>query len=292
MNYFFSYANLSKSLKNLLIFFPILISNIQIEFEHILKLVLGFIIFFVITNCVYIVNDFIDKSKDRRNILKTKNLGHNISKNNFYITNFFLFIFFLAILKTNLSNIYLICYLVNFYLYSFFFKKIKYYDIFFLNLFYILRLLYGAELVKIDISYWFIIFFSTLFLSLSIFKRYIQVYQNKLINKNKIIPYNLNDIFLFKKLIIFFMIINFLVIFFYFTQDYFFLRFMSSSHTYIFISLEIKVLIFLYYLINYIRIFFLLINNKIKEDIFQFVAKDKFILFSTITLILIIISFI
>lgn len=288
MNYFFSYANLSKSLKNLLIFFPLLISNIQIEFEHIFKLVLGFIIFFVITNCVYIVNDFIDKSNDGQNILKTKNLGHNISKKNFYLINFFLFIFVVAIQKTNLSNIYLICYLVNFYLYSLFFKKIKYCDIFFLQLFYIFRLFYGAELVKIDISYWFIIFFSTLFLTLSIFKRYIQVNQNKLINKNKIIPYNLNDIFLFKKLIIFFMIFNFLIIFFYFTQDYFFLRFMSSSHTYIFNSLEIKVLIFLYYLINCIRMFFLLINNKIKEDIFQFVAKDKFILFSTITLILII----
>ena len=82
----------------------------------------------------------------------------------------FLPILFLSV-KLDLFSSYLILYIFSFYIYTFKTKFIKFFDLIFLNSFYIFRLLYGCDLVGIEISYWFIIFFSTLFFILSIFKK-------------------------------------------------------------------------------------------------------------------------
>ena len=58
-----------------------------------------------------------------------------------------------------------------------------------LNNFYIIRILYGAKLFVIDITFGFIIFFYFLFLGLSTAKRSIQVSSNKLKMNNLISPY-------------------------------------------------------------------------------------------------------
>ena len=68
MNNFFSYTNLSKSLKNLLIFVPIFLSNKSLELYDVHKLLIGFFLFSIITNIIYLINDFKDKDIDKKNI--------------------------------------------------------------------------------------------------------------------------------------------------------------------------------------------------------------------------------
>ena len=73
-----------------------------------------------------------------------------------------------------------------------------------LNNFYIIRILYGAKLFVIDITFGFIIFFYFLFLGLSTAKRSIQVSSNKLKMNNLISPYYVGDLKILKKYFIFF----------------------------------------------------------------------------------------
>ena len=160
MNNFFSYTNLSKSLKNLLIFVPIFLSNKSFVNFDIYKLLIGFLLFSVITNIIYLINDFTDKEIDKKNILKKDiNSAFNISSNNFIFLNFFLFFLILGIFFIGYLNKFIILYLINFYLYTYIIKQIKFLDIISLQFFYIARFGYGAELVDIQLSLWFVLFF-------------------------------------------------------------------------------------------------------------------------------------
>jgi 4-hydroxybenzoate polyprenyltransferase len=292
IKYFFSYRNLSKSLKNLLIFFPIIFSNINITQRVIQDLLLGFFIFFVITNFIYVINDYIDKIRDLKNCLKYSNsLGNNLSKKNFFLVNIFLLFFLLMVTILKYGHLSLWLYIINFYFYCCFLKKIKYMDVISLHLFYILRLFYGSELVDINISFWFISFFSTFFLILSLYKRYIQIYVNNLSKANSIIPYNTNDAVKIKYLIYLMIIINFSIIILYFMKSHLGLNFLSSTHTNFNFYLEKNLLILVFYYVNVLRLNYFVLKNKIYEDIFYFVTKDKFILLSSFLFIIFILIF-
>ena len=225
MNNFFSYTNLSKSLKNLLIFVPIFLSNKSFVNFDIYKLLIGFLLFSVITNIIYLINDFTDKEIDKKNILKKDiNSAFNISSNNFIFLNFFLFFLILGIFFIGYLNKFIILYLINFYLYTYIIKQIKFLDIISLQFFYIARFGYGAELVDIQLSLWFVLFFSSLFIVLALSKRLIQVVENNLKPYNQIIPYDISNKLILKKTIYFFSSINFIIILLFFFKDYFLLK--------------------------------------------------------------------
>ena len=285
MNNFFSIRNLSKSFKNFLIFLPIIFSNQNINSSDLVSLFFGFIIFFIITNIIYIINDYTDKENDKDNKLKLKNnIGYLISKQNFFFINFLLIIFLILLFKTNYFNKYIFLYISNFYLYNFLLKKIKLLDLISLNIFYLARLGYGAELVGVELSLMFVTFFSTLFFILSIFKRIIQINVNNLDYKNQIISYNHNDIYLLKILTFLLLALNILTIFFLFDPPDIFSS-INTKFDYEIISL-FPVIIF--YSLNFLRLINFRFNNKIKVDIFQFVVQDKLILFSSLISIIII----
>lgn len=287
ISYFFSFNNLSKSFKNLLIFLPIFLSNLEITLNHIQDLFLAFFFLFILTNFVYVINDYIDKEKDFKNFLKKNNsIALSLTRKEFILINV-LFIFYLILLSTQkYGNLSLWLYVINFYVYCYFFKKKKYIDVISLNLFYIFRLSYGAELTNIIISYWFLLFFFTFFLIFSFFKRYIQIYVNRLIEQNPIIAYSFKDLMKIKNIMLILLIINFSILVLYFFQNYFNLNILSSAHTNITFSLKNKILIIIFYLINTLRLVYIFHKKIIQEDIYQFIIKDKFVL---ITLILFII---
>jgi len=284
MKKFFNYKNISKSLKNLLIFFPLCLSNKAFEINNFYTLFFGFIVFFFITNLIYIINDFSDKKIDKKNILKeNSSIGSELSKKTFIFVNFVLIIVTLTSYFLGYFNKFLIIYIINFYLYSYVFKKIKFLDILSLHFFYMARLAYGAELVGVNLSLWFIAFFSSLFLILAIGKRIIQIKENRLIAKNDIIPYSIKNIKTLKTIMVFLALFNFATIFMFFFKNHLdFLNILSSMSTKSSYSyLETLTILFFYYL-NSIRILYKLLKSKIKKDIFQYVARDYFIIFSTI----------
>ena len=288
MNNFFSYTNLSKSLKNLLIFVPIFLSNKSFVNFDIYKLFIGFLLFSVITNIIYLINDFTDKEIDKKNILKKDiNSAFNISSNNFIFLNFFIFFntwnFFIGYL-----NKFIILYLINFYLYTYIIKQIKFLDIISLQFFYIARFGYGAELVDIQLSLWFVLFFSSLFIVLALSKRLIQVVENNLKPYNQIIPYDISNKLILKKTIYFFSSINFIIILLFFFKDYFlYLDFFSSPQTKLNYSFTQIITVLFFYFLNGFKILHDLHNSKIRIDIFQYVARNPLVIVSLMLIIII-----
>ncbi len=77
--------------KNILIFFPLLISNRTPNTSDILMLIYGFLIFTFVTSICYATNDFTDLKKDLLNKLKTKKTTLKKKCNN-YSKFFFTFV--------------------------------------------------------------------------------------------------------------------------------------------------------------------------------------------------------
>jgi len=263
--------------KNFLIFSPLLLSNRLVTSADFFILTYGIIIFTVMTSICYATNDFTDKKKDLINKLKSDK--KTLKKNTIILLNFFLLLFLLSLyVFTSLFNFYLIIYLVTFNIYNFFAKKLFLVDIIFLTSFYIIRMFYGSELINLNISYWFLLFFISLFLIFSIFKRMIQISVNKLKDKNnKIINYSIKDYPLLKKIVFISIIVNFFTVFLYLYE-------LSSPNTFTFLSapetryeqsIIFLSIFFLAYVTILVRLINLVFNQKIKQDIYIFVLKDK-----------------
>tara|TARA_B110000971_G_C20034248_1_gene513266 strand:+ start:1469 stop:2371 length:903 start_codon:yes stop_codon:yes gene_type:complete len=267
---------LENTFKNILIFFPLLLSDRSTNYSDIITLIVGFLIFTLITSICYATNDFTDLKKDLINKLKVQKFI--LKKNTIITLNFFLFLFLIFLFYfTDFLNIYLILYLLSFYLYNFFIKNIFLIDLIFLTSFYILRLFYGSELIGLNISYWFLLFFVSFFLIFSIFKRMIQISVNNLHSKNNIINYSLGDYPLLKKIIIVSTIINLFIFLLYLYEVAFPNTFISLStpDTRYQQSILILSIIFLGYSLGLIRIIRLVFIKKIKKDIYLFALKDK-----------------
>ncbi|NMN67862.1 4-hydroxybenzoate polyprenyltransferase [Candidatus Pelagibacter ubique] len=264
--------------KNLLIFLPLLLSERLVAYQDVIMLVLGFFIFSTMTSICYVTNDFTDQKKDLLNKLKSKK--KILKKNTIIFLNIFLIILLILLNQfTSLFNSYLFIYLICFNLYNFLIKKFFLIDIIFLTSFYIIRMLYGSELIDLDISYWFLLFFISFFLIFSTFKRMIQISVNKLkTKKNRIINYSLSDYSWLKKLVIFSAIINF------FTASLYLYE-LSSPSTFNFLSApetryEQSIVFLLIFFLSYVailsRIISLVFKQKIKQDIYIFALNDKF----------------
>ena len=85
----YNYLNLKKSVKNIIIFFPLILSGLRPSEDIIIKLSLGFLVFFLTTNIIYMTNDYIDRFRDQFNNLKKETL--NYSKKTILILNFVYF---------------------------------------------------------------------------------------------------------------------------------------------------------------------------------------------------------
>jgi 4-hydroxybenzoate polyprenyltransferase len=282
MNSFLSSIKLSSYLKNLLVFVPLLISSSFITFPNIFNSFLGLIFFSFCSFVIYISNDYIDREKDKLNILK---------KNNIFIKNFnkkkILFLNIILLFIISFSYYYsflfgwsLLAYVLLNYLYNFFAKKIKYLDLFFLTTFHLLRLFYGCEINSLEISYIFIIYFMNFFLMLAIIKRSIQIYINKLTINNSIISYSMKDLSFLKISNYFLFFFNFLIFFIYINKDFYgYGKFINSNNTIIIDNVFFYYFsFFVYALVSLFMLRLLRLTNerKIKIDIVAFVSRDTF----------------
>jgi 4-hydroxybenzoate polyprenyltransferase len=263
--------------KNFLIFLPLIFSNREIFFSDLTKLIISFFIFTVLTSICYATNDYTDRFKDNVNKLKSKK--KILSKKILILLNIFLIILLFTIYKLNFFfNIHLVFYIVSFYLYNFICKNIFLLDILFLVSFYYLRIFYGAEVIDLAISYWFLSFFGSLFIILSIFKRMIQISVNNIkSNKKKIIVYSYKNYPFFKKIIFSFYLINIFIFIFYLYEIILPNTFgeFSSSETFYNQNIVILCLIFVFYLFWLTRLIKLVFKKKVKNDIYLFILKDK-----------------
>ena len=284
LNNYFRLFKLTAIIKNILIVIPPILAQVNL-FEQADTIVLGILVFFIISSVCYITNDYTDKSSDKKNPLKKNNvLINKFSSSSIVLINLLLYIFLFLLSFTNLFGFSLVIYLSLFYLYNFVFKTIKYLDIFILILLHLLRLTYGIEIFELTASFWFIIFFIFLFLILASSKRIIQfniLKKSKTFNINK---YNKNDIkllFNIIKVTIFLNLVFFSLYFFRFTLGlnvYFDGTFtpIISNNLYLLIQ-------FALFYFSLLRLYYSLKMNIISVDVYLFIIKDK-IIFLMITI--------
>lgn len=281
-NYFFY----NKFHKNFLIFLPMLFSY-NINYENIFKCSIGFLIFSLIVNICYLTNNYLDGKIDKLNKLKKDT--QILSKKYIILLNLFIIFFIAALFFTNFFSPFLYLYLTVFYIYTFLIKKIFILDILTLSLFYTLRIFYGSDLINQNISAGFIFFFVFMFLILAIYKRVIQISVNELNENNSIISYSTKNLNLLKSCSdILILLTTLFLINFIFLQNFF----LMNLFDFIFPGSLIQgLIIFSLFILNFLRIRYLIFSNKIKKDILDFVTSDFYSLFSSfilgITLVLI-----
>ena len=167
--------------KNILIFIPILASG-QFEKLVAIEMILSFLTFSFAASFVYILNDIRDIDVDRKHPTKKNRIlaSKQISIFKAYIIGFFFFVLSIKLsLDFQVLEIILLYYFINF-LYNFYLKKLIFIDVICLSSFYIIRIYFGGEFFKIEISHFLTAFSFLIFLILAIIKRLNEVEKYKI----------------------------------------------------------------------------------------------------------------
>jgi len=147
------------SMKNILIFFPIIFSGNLINMSLLVRNAFGFLAFSLVSSVVYIFNDIHDVESDRRHPTKRNRpiaSGAVSVKSARYLAAFLLVVSIFAVFFTRslLSSLFIVIYLFINVLYSKCFKNIPILDISILVLGFLLRVIYGSAISGIEISNW------------------------------------------------------------------------------------------------------------------------------------------
>lgn len=158
--------------KNFLIFLPFIMAN-QYNYDNFYNAIIGFLIFSLAASTVYIFNDLLDLVSDRKHPTKKNRpiASNSISRNKALTVLSILTCISLYLGYLNDVIIILLIYFFLNIIYSKIIKKIKFLDIILLSFFYVIRIYFGGEITKIEISIWLYIFCTTAFLSLVVLKR-------------------------------------------------------------------------------------------------------------------------
>jgi 4-hydroxybenzoate polyprenyltransferase len=165
--------------KNLLLFVPVLTSHRFTEYPLLLEAFQAFLVFCLLSSSVYLLNDAIDLDADRQHA--TKRLRPFASGDLSVLWAPLLALVFstagltLAFAASVRFGLACCTYVVLSVLYSSFVKKVAILDVFVLAGLYTLRLLAGGAITGIPISIWLAAFSISIFLSLALCKRYVEL---------------------------------------------------------------------------------------------------------------------
>ncbi len=172
-------------LKNILIFFPAFFGGLIFENNVIVKLLIMFISFSLISSIVYIINDIKDKENDKIHpIKKNRPLASGEVKVSeaIVLALFLLLITIVLLYKFNLlfnyGTLLLLLYFILNIGYSFGLKNIPLLDIVILVSGFVIRVLYGGILLNIPLSNWLILTVLTISFYLSLGKRRNEIEKN------------------------------------------------------------------------------------------------------------------
>ncbi len=245
--------------KNLIIFLPIIAGH-SITDQSLYKYFIYFLAISILSSTIYLFNNIYDFEEDKKN--KDLKYSINLDRKKLIYSFGILFISLLFILIYILNKfICLIClfYFVLSLTYNYYFKKKKYVDIFILALFHIVRIYYGSVAFNVELSIYFVLFCSAIFLMIGSNKRIIEI-DKLFVNR----PYGIKDRKKIKVLQIIFSIVAVLIFLLYCLDPFKNQYFIYTQILYINLLLIILMMInFLYYQ-----------KNK-HQDIVVFIYKDK-----------------
>lgn len=147
-------------IKNLLIFLPLIFSMNFYDLNKDIKTLIGFILFSLVSSIIYIINDINDIEKDKKHPKKCKRplASGELTKKEAYILLIILALIVIignVILRTSwYSIVILVSYLILNILYSKILKNIPIIDVICLVIGFVLRVIYGASLIDVQVSNW------------------------------------------------------------------------------------------------------------------------------------------
>lgn len=164
--------------KNILIFIPFLLGGVY-ELDYFYQLLLGFVSFSLFASAGYIFNDIRDVDKDRLHLTKKNRpiASARISAKVALMLGIFLF-FAASLLAACIGIKVLIVLMIYFFfntVYSIFLKSVRFIDILMLSMFYIIRLIFGAEISETPLTGWFMATMTLVFITLSASKRFMEI---------------------------------------------------------------------------------------------------------------------
>lgn len=172
---------LHQSLKNLLLFLPLVAAHELADPSRVVSAIGGFVAFCLMASSVYLVNDLLDVSADRAHARKQ---NRPIAAGWIAPLHALLISVVLALGALSLALFLsprflavLVAYAVMTTAYSVWLKRIVLVDIVILALLYMVRIVAGAVVTDIALSFWFTGVTLFLFLSLALVKRYAEAHQ-------------------------------------------------------------------------------------------------------------------
>ncbi len=162
-------------LKNLLVFVPLLVSGLFTVPTNLALVAIGFISFSLLASATYIINDLFDLPSDRQH---SRKCNRPIAAGNiaiihalFVSLSLLILAFILAYLAGISFIVVLLSYLILTLLYSYVLKRYVAIDTVTLALLYTIRIIAGAAILQISVSFWLFSFSIFIFLSLALVKR-------------------------------------------------------------------------------------------------------------------------
>lgn len=161
--------------KNLLLFAALLFSFEEIRTETILATVLGFILFSLVAGCVYILNDYVDRDRDRQHPVKKFRPMASGQVNPSHALLFGIILLILSVgtafMMNPLFGVLCVVYFLLNVSYSFVLKHLVILDMMTIAAGFVLRAIAGGVLIHVPFTPWFLICTMLLSLFLAIGKR-------------------------------------------------------------------------------------------------------------------------
>lgn len=161
--------------KNLLLFAALLFSFEEIRTETIIATLLGFILFSLVAGCVYILNDFVDRDRDRQHPVKKYRPMASGQVNPSHALLFGIILLILSVgtafMMNPLFGVLCIVYFLLNVSYSFVLKHLVILDMMTIAAGFVLRAIAGGVLIHVPFTPWFLICTMLLSLFLAIGKR-------------------------------------------------------------------------------------------------------------------------
>ena len=173
-------------LKNILIFVPLVFSGLLLTPDSLIKTIVGFVDFSIVASTIYIINDLKDIEKDKKHPKKKNRplASGKISINEALCQILImLIVLILSMMIFPISVISMALLLAYFLLnigYSFGLKNVPILDVFIIVLGFLIRILFGANLIQVRVSKWLYLTIITISFFLSLGKR-----RNEILIQNK-----------------------------------------------------------------------------------------------------------
>lgn len=180
-------------LKNILIFLPLVFSGHFFNIELLKISLFGFFSFCMAASTIYIVNDIKDREKDKMHDIKKNRpiASGKISVKKAVVLSIITFIiamFFQFLTQKIFGFIFVVLYVIMNIAYSFKLKDIPLIDISIIVIGFLIRVLYGAYLINVEVSNWLLLTVISISFYLALGKRRNEIKKNGS-NSRKVLKY-------------------------------------------------------------------------------------------------------